>query len=145
MVVAMEPASKCAGAVGLSAVGPDVGPLLEQGAMETLDLAVGLGPVGPAVLVDDAAFGKRVVEQSTPVGEGIVGQDPLDHHPPGPEPRLGSSPEARGGAALLVGQDLGVGEAGVGGRCGVGVRVTPPAVSGVVAVVPGPRLVRSGA
>ena len=37
MVVGVEPSCKCSGAVGLAAVGPDVGPFVEQGAVEAFD------------------------------------------------------------------------------------------------------------
>lgn len=81
MVVAVEPACKCSGAVGFAAVGTDVGPLLEEGSVEAFDLAVGPGPVGPAVLVGDALLPEGLVEQPAPVGEVVVGQDPLDGDP----------------------------------------------------------------
>src|SRR5947199_3486348 len=135
MVVAMEPARKRPSAVHLSAVGTDVGPLLEQGAMEALDLAVGLGPVGTAVLVDDAAVGQGLVEQPTPVAEAVVAQDTLDNHPAGPEPGFGPAPEGGRGGALLVGQDLGVSEAAevVDGGVEVGVADTAAASAHAVA------------
>jgi hypothetical protein len=37
-----------------------VGPLVEQGAVEAFDFAVGLGPVGAGALVDDAGGGEQV-------------------------------------------------------------------------------------
>jgi len=113
MVVAMEPAGKSAGAVGLAGVGAGVGPFVEQGAVEALDLAVGLGPVGPAVLVDDAVLGEGGVEEAAPVGEVVVGQDAFDDDAPGTEPGFGSAPEGGAGGAGLIGEDLGVDEAAV--------------------------------
>jgi hypothetical protein len=58
----------------------------------------------------------------------VVGQDPLDDHAPGPEPGVGPSPERGGGAASLVGEDLGVGEAAVVVDGGVKVGVADPSV-----------------
>ncbi len=100
MVVAVEPACTGTGTSGLAGVGPDVGPLFEQGAVEPLDLAVGLWPVGPAVLVEDAVLGEDLVEEPTSVGEVVVGEHPFDDHASGSKPRLGSAPERRRGGPL---------------------------------------------
>jgi len=53
--------------------------------------------------VESGAFG---------VGEGVVGHDPLDAHAEAGEPGGGTGEEAGAGRAALVGQELGVGEAG---------------------------------
>lgn len=79
--------------------------------MEALNLAVGLRSVGPALLVNDAVFGEGLVEELAPVAEADVAEHPLHDDAPGPEPSLGPAPERSGGGALLVGQDLGVGQA----------------------------------
>jgi hypothetical protein len=50
-----------------------VGPLEGEGAVETLDLAVGLRPVGAGVFVDDVA--QRLIEQRRPVAGPIVAED----------------------------------------------------------------------
>src|SRR5438874_10102428 len=136
MVVAVEPARKRAGAVRLAAIGTDVGPLVEQGPVEAFDLAVGLGSVGPAVLVVDAVLAQRLVEKRAPVAEGIVGQDPLDGHASGPESGLGPAPERGRGSSLLIGEHLGVGQAAVivDGRVQVGVAEPPLAPGGGSAV-----------
>jgi hypothetical protein len=42
------------GAFGVRGVGPQVGPFVEEGAVEAFDLAVGLRPVGADLLVGDA-------------------------------------------------------------------------------------------
>src|SRR5262245_10942787 len=81
--------------------------------MEALDFAVGLWPVGPAVLVDDAVLGQRRVEESAPVGEVVVRQDPFHGDAAGGEPGVGSAPERGAGAARFVGEDFGVGQAAV--------------------------------
>src|SRR2546421_11531321 len=104
MVVAVEPVCKRPGPVGLAAVRTDVGPLLEESAVEAFDLAVGSGSVGLAVLVDDLGLGQGLVEQDAAVAEVVVGDDALDDDAPGPEPGVGPAPERGGGAARLVGE-----------------------------------------
>jgi hypothetical protein len=46
-------------ALAVGAPGADVGPLLEQDAVEPLDLAVGLRPVGAGARVADTGLGER--------------------------------------------------------------------------------------
>jgi hypothetical protein len=46
------------GALAVGAPGPDVGPFLEQDAVEALDLAVGLGSVGAGPFRGDAGVGE---------------------------------------------------------------------------------------
>src|SRR5512132_4348383 len=46
VIVEAQPAGEGAAALGVGAVQPGVGPLLQQGAVEALDLAVGLRAVG---------------------------------------------------------------------------------------------------
>src|SRR3984893_1309596 len=123
MVVAVEEVRKCSGAVAVAGVGPDVGPFVEQGAVEALYLSIGLRSVGPAVLMQDAPFSQCGVEQSAAVAEAVVGEDSFDGDPLGVEPALSSLPEAGRGRAFLVGEDLGVRDAGVGVVCGVRVCV----------------------
>src|SRR5581483_4902897 len=100
MVVDVQPMRKDPGPVALPPVGPGVGPLLEHGSMEPLDLAVGLGPVGPAVAVLDGS--ERLVEQLSPVAEPVVGEDPHDDDPLRSEPGLGPAPEGGRGGTTLV-------------------------------------------
>src|SRR5215210_2184969 len=87
--------------LGVRSIRPGVGPLPDEGSDEPLGLAVGLRTIrpGPAVstLAEDGAIGVR------PIGEAVVGQDPLDRDPVGGEDRqsLGQGP---GGAPTgLVG------------------------------------------
>src|SRR5690242_14870422 len=63
--------------LGLAGIGAGVGPLLEQGAVEPLDLAVGLRPIGPRPLVRDLVA-EGGGEQLGAVGRAIVGEHPLD-------------------------------------------------------------------
>ena len=110
--------------------------------MKAFDFAVGLGPVGTAALVDDAAVGEGLVEQPAPIAEGVVGEDPFDDDAVGLEPGLGATPEGGGGGAGLVDQDLGVGEAAVvvEGGVEVGVAQASAAASGgpAMGAVPAP-------
>src|SRR5579863_1730986 len=112
MVVAMEPAVKGSGSSCLAAVGPDVSPLLQEGPVEPLDLSIGLGSVGPAVAMENPCLLEGLVEEDPPVGAGVVGHHPLDDDPVGPVERLRPAPEGGGGGTGLIGQDLGVGQAG---------------------------------
>src|SRR5438309_8966287 len=104
MVVAVQPTRKSPRAISLAAVRPDVGPLVEECAVEALDLAVGLRPVGAAVAVPDAGHGQGLVEQLPPITEAVVRQHALDDDAAGAEPRLRPAPERCRGAPLLVGQ-----------------------------------------
>jgi hypothetical protein len=123
VVVGVEPAREGQSAVFLPSVGTSVGPLLQKGSVEALDLSVGLGSVGTAVTMADVGGGERFVEQASLVREGVVGENALDDHALGSEPALGTSPERGCGGALLVSEDFGVGQAGVvvDGRMEVGV------------------------
>jgi hypothetical protein len=51
VIVGVEPLRVCVASFGLGSVGLRVGPFIEQGPVEALDLAVGLGPVGAGALV----------------------------------------------------------------------------------------------
>ena len=62
VVVVVEPGLVGGFALGLAGVGVGVGPLAGQRAVEALDLAVGLGPVGAGVAVLDAGCGQDLVK-----------------------------------------------------------------------------------
>ena len=113
VIVVVQPAGEFGQAVGLAGVGPCVGPLGDQGPVEPLDLAVGLGRVGPGVLVRDAGVLECLVEGFGPVAGAVVGQDPLDGDALAGEPGLGPGPEPGGGVLALIAEDLDVGQAGV--------------------------------
>jgi hypothetical protein len=51
MVVQMQPVVQGGGSLLVAGVDPDVGPLGQQGPVEPLDLAVGLGPIGSGALM----------------------------------------------------------------------------------------------
>jgi hypothetical protein len=96
MVVEVKPVVQCGAALVAAEVDADVGPLLEERAVEPLDLAVGLGPVGPDALVADAI--ERGCEVLAGVVLGVVGQDSVDGvDSMGGEPGLGPLEEPGAG------------------------------------------------
>ena len=62
VVVVVEPGLVGGLALGLAGPGMGVSPLAGQCAVKTLDLAVGLGPVGAGVAVLDAGCGQDLVK-----------------------------------------------------------------------------------
>ena len=78
-VVVVDEAGQCVEPRLVRVVAADVGPLCEQGLVEALGLAVGLGPERAGPLVPGADFGQGCGE-GVRVGVvlGVVGQDPLD-------------------------------------------------------------------
>ena len=80
MIVEVPPAVEGSGACGVAAVGADVGPFLEQGAVEALDLAVGLGVVGPGAAVPDAGREAGAREGHAAVGRAAVGEHGMHGH-----------------------------------------------------------------
>ena len=113
MIVAVQPARKGGGASRLAAVDADVGPLLEEGAVEALDLAVGLGMVGPCAAAAHAGGEARARECGATVGGAVVGEHGAHGDAALSEPGTGPLPEGDRGDRALVGEDLAVGEAGV--------------------------------
>src|SRR6266498_5524260 len=91
MVVEVQPAIKGAVACGFAAVGTDVGTLVEEGAVEEFDYAVGGGPVGACEGVLDVA--ERGVELPAAVAAAVIGQDAFDRDGVRREPPVGSAPE----------------------------------------------------
>jgi hypothetical protein len=112
-IVEPQPASQGAATFGVAAVQPGVGPLIQQGLVEPLDLAIGLGPVAAGALAPDPQPSRGLGKQHrVGVGLGVVGQDSLDPHPVlGEEPsRLDQ--EAGAGLGGLDGEDLAEGDPG---------------------------------
>src|SRR5450759_878263 len=102
----MHPSLQRLGSLDLGSVDADVGPFVEQGAVEAFDLAVGLGSVGPSEGVGDAV--EALMKDVASIAGTVVGPDPFDTDAVLCEPCLGSGPETGGGDAELVGVDLGV-------------------------------------
>ena len=89
MIVEMQPAGKRGAAGRLAAVDADVGPLLEEGAVEAFDLAVGLRPVGAGAAMADAGGQPGASEVGAAVARTVVGE-----HGPDADAALGE-PAAR--------------------------------------------------
>ena len=83
--VGPQPAGQGPGALVVGAVQPPIGPLIQQGLVEPLDLAIGLRTIRASSLAADPEPGGGLSEDDRlGVGLGVVGQDPLD-----PDPVLG--------------------------------------------------------
>lgn len=95
--------------VGL--VGPHVGPLVEERAVEALTLAVRLRPERTGALVAGADIAERRAEGPRDgVVLGVVGHDPLDAHTLAGEPGGRLAQEARAGHPALIGEGGDVGD-----------------------------------
>src|SRR5689334_7774353 len=113
MVVAVEPGCKrgVAGVVG--AVDADVGPFVEQSAVEPFNFAVPLRSPGWKPVMAGAGGFDGGAEGMGLVAGAVVGLDDFDVDAMDGEPAVSSLPEADGGAGLLVGEHLAVGDAAV--------------------------------
>jgi hypothetical protein len=131
VIVGPQPAGQGPGALVVGAVQPPIGPLIQQGLVEPLDLAIGLRTIRASSLAADPEPGGGLSEDDRlGVGLGVVGQDPLD-----PDPVLGEEggcldQEPGGCGAALIAQDLAEGNPGT---------VIDSRVNGVIADAPPPR------
>src|SRR5690625_2979595 len=91
----MEEVGEGGDTLGLAEVGAGVGPFLEHGAIEALDLAVGLRAVGPGAFVGDR-LSERGGEDPGAVAGPVVGQYPAHGDAGGGEERVRALPERRG-------------------------------------------------
>jgi hypothetical protein len=112
VIVGVEPVGVGRGAVLVAAVGLGVGPFGVDGAVEALDLAVGLGPVGPGPAMFDVVA-ERFGEGLGPVAGAVVGHDCGDADAGCGEEGVGPEPERRGGLLAFIAELFGVGEATV--------------------------------
>ena len=104
VIVVVDPFSIGGRSGGLRGVVVGIGPFEREGAVETFDLAVGLGPVGAGELVNDVAEGSG--EGHRPVAGSVIGYDTLDGDAVGGVKRVVSFPEPGGRGAFLVGETL---------------------------------------
>src|SRR4051794_8323301 len=126
-VVVVEPGGQEGGTVVVAGEDPGVGPLGTQGAAEAFDLAVGPGAVRADELLpgtDRCCGGGEV--PGDPVVLGVVGDDPLDGDAVAGVEGRGAGEEAGAGGALLIVEDLGVGQPGVIVHGGVDVVIAQP-------------------
>ena len=139
VVVLVEPAGEGVTALMLTVVAPRVRLTVGHGAVEALDLAVGLWPVRTGPLRGDRQGLAGVAPQVRPVGTAVVRKDPLDGDAPLVEPLDGLDQDSGGGEGGFVVVDLSVGDAGVVIDDGVDVGIARQRVP-----VPILRLARGG-
>ena len=127
VVVAVQERLEVFGAFGVAGPGLSVGPFAGEGAVVALDLAVGLGAVGPGPFVSGLRQRQRGRERERAVAGAVIGEHSADaadavaaeelHRP---------RPKRRGGGALLVEQLFGVGQPRMVIERGVQVDVAGP-------------------
>jgi hypothetical protein len=78
VVIPVQPGCEGGPAGSFADVQPPVGPALDQGAVEPLDLAVGLRPIRPGRPGSDVELLAGLVPELAVVTAAVVGQDPLD-------------------------------------------------------------------
>ena len=121
----------------VGAVGPYVGPFVEQGPVEALCLPVGARRVGPGAGMGDAELGAAITPRTADVAAAVVGQDAFDGHTVGREPRHRAFEERTAVLGVFDRQDLAVGDTAVGVDHPVHVVVTDTlalAVAGLEAI-----------
>src|SRR5262245_4910231 len=111
-IVVVQPVRQGGQALRRRPVRSDVRPLPHQRLDEALGLAVRTGRVGPRPEMPEPRTVTALGEDMRPIPRSVIGQDPAHPDPqaavPGERP-----PEERGdGHALLIGQDLDVGQSG---------------------------------
>src|SRR5580692_6175002 len=104
IVVGVEPVWQGVAAGGFGGVRLGVGPFVGPGAVEALDFAVGLGPVGAGPLVGDAELGAGCGPWQGAVAAAVVGQDALDGDAELGVPGVRAVQERGRGVLALVGE-----------------------------------------
>lgn len=114
VIVVMDPCFVGCGAFVLAGVGGGVGPFGGEGAVESLDLPVGLGPVGPGPFVGDV-LARGLGERVGPVAGTVVGHRRGDPHARRvrQKGRVRAFPEPGRGLFAFIAEDLGVRDSGV--------------------------------
>ena len=110
VVVVDKKARQLLSAFGVGLIGPFVGPLVGQDAVEPFGFAIGLGAIGAGGEVTRRAE-RRAKELGQRVVLGDVGHHSLDLDAELGEVRPSSFEEPRAGVAALVGEHLDVGAA----------------------------------
>src|SRR6516165_838594 len=101
-VVVTEPSGQGSTTLAGAGIGPNVGPLAQQGLDEALGLAIGLRSIGPGPQVSHALGGAVGAKDLRDVRRSIVRQDATDADPALSEPRQRPLQERRGGDPELV-------------------------------------------
>ena len=112
-IVSVQPDRKLLGAAIGCWIGLSVGPFPERGLDEALGLAVGFGRVGLGADVLDAQVPASVAEGEGLVATAVVGHDAGDGDAEAFVVSHGRLEEGNGAIGLLVGLDLGEGDAGM--------------------------------
>jgi hypothetical protein len=138
-VVVLDPGRKSVVAGLVAREGLPVGPLSGEGPVEPFDFPVLPGAVRLDELLGCAEIGDGLFECGwVPVGERVVGDDPLDLLDAVLGEVRGSSGQESGrGGAFLVGVDLGIREAGVVIDRGMDVVETDTATADLLAAAVG--------
>ncbi len=111
VVVAVEEPLEIGCAFAVAPPAAAVGPFTGKGAVVALNLAVGLGSVGPGPLVFGPGQGQGGGEDQGAVAGTVVSQDAVDLRDAMAAEELDrTTPEGGGGGALLVQEFLGVGQ-----------------------------------
>jgi len=108
VIVGVEPSRE----FGVAAVEPGVGPFIGQGAVESLDLAVGLRPIGACAPMLDVTQG--VTKGMRSITRSVVSQYVSHREAALAEICVGAQPERRGGLFAFIRQQFGVGQPRVG-------------------------------
>src|SRR5699024_7613471 len=90
-----------------------IGSAVAQSAVEALELAVGLGPVGTSSLGPDAQVSTCISPRVGAVARAIVGENPLHHDASLGEPRCSSAQDPDRGLGPLISTDLRIGDPGM--------------------------------
>jgi hypothetical protein len=113
VIVEPQPAAERSPALGVGAIGAGVGPLIEQGLVEPLDLASCLRTVRAGPLEGNPqASGGLGEGDRLGVGLGVVGQDPLDPYPMVGEEAGRLDQKQRRGQGGLIREELAEGDPG---------------------------------
>src|SRR5205809_898108 len=99
--------------VAVAAVDAHVGPFIGEGAVESLDLPVGLRPVGPGPGVDDIELGAERGPGVAAVADTVIGEDAFDAHTMVGEPCVRATEKPGATFSVFGGQDLAIRDAAV--------------------------------
>lgn len=103
MVVGVQEVLQSFGALGVAGVRAHVRPLVEQGAIQTLDLAVRLRAIRARAFVDDAGGAEGPAEQPGSVAGAVVCEYAFNGDAVAGEEGVGALPEGGGGLLAFVG------------------------------------------
>jgi len=112
-IVKAKPSRKVRGAKVTGVIEASIGPLAKQCLDESLGLAVGLGRARPGAQVPQPQGLANVVEEVGAIAVAVVGEQALDRDSLGCEPGDSAAQELAAAARVLIGEDFGIGDAGM--------------------------------